>query len=455
MGVEIINHSELCNHGNAMLREDALLLLAKGIEAVDPGIKTRELIKLENAVLTVKGKSYRLDRIGKIYFVGTGKGSFPIAAELENILGDYLVKGILAVKKGEKRRLRKISIRESGHPVPDENSIKSAVEIVSLLNEVREGDIVFAAITGGATSMTVLPPEGISLNDIRLINEMLLKSGAVISEMNTVRRHLCQLKGGKLVSLAQPAEIITLTLDTVSDDIMPWPDMCKPDPTTFKDAFNVLKKYGLTGKTPESILSYFRKGVKTGSGETLKNLDSMRHTLVSVGNPAAACNEMYRQAKKMKYHSYILGTHIEGESRDVGIFLSGITDEIIKNNRPFKTPCVIISGGETTVTINGGNGSGGPNMETVLSFAIQCKSLFPWCFAAVDSDGTDGPTRYAGAIADNYFYKELGKGMDPEKYLRNHDSGTLLKRTGNIIETGHTGTNVMNLRILIIGEPNK
>ncbi len=450
----IKNHSELCNHGNKQLREHALALIEKGIQAVDPGIKTKELIKIDNGILFVKNKKYKLDKINKIYFIGTGKGSFPIAKELEEILGTYLYKGILAVKKGEKRRLKKIEINESGHPIPDENSIKSAEKINALLRETKEGDIVFAAITGGATSMTVLPPDGITLGDIQAVNDILLKSGAVIGEMNTVRRHLCKLKGGKLVSLAQPAEIITLTLDTVGDDIMPWPDMCKPDPATFKDALNILKKYALIDKTPANVLRYFYQGAKTGEGETLKNLDFMRHTLISVGNPGIACEEMRKQAKEMGYHSYILGTHIEGESKDLGIILSGITEEIIKYNRPFKAPCVLISGGETTVTIHDIYGSGGPNMETVLSFVQQCRSTSPWCIAAVDSDGTDGPTEYAGAVADHFFKKELGNKLNLEKYLQDHNTEIILKKTGNIIKTGHTGTNVMNLRLIIVGELN-
>jgi glycerate-2-kinase len=301
--------------------------------------------------------------------------------------------------------------------------------------------------------MTVIPPEGISLEDLQATNELLLKSGGTIREMNTVRRHLCQLKGGKLVQYAQPAYVYTITLDTVDDDIMPWPDMSKPDPTTYQDAIDIVEFYNLADRIPQSVISYLYEGTKHEEWETVKSLTGMRHMLLSVGNPKTACEAAAQKAEHLGYPSHILATHLEGDSAEIGIFLAGITNEILKNNRPFCKPCALISGGETTVTINGEAGRGGPNMEMVLSFINYMNASQGWAAASIDTDGTDGPTQYAGAIADPLTKEEIyNTGFRMKERLKNHASEEVFLRTNNIIHTGHTGTNVMNLRVVLIGE---
>ena len=453
MGMAIKNSDALCSHGLTQMRADALTIVSSGLAATNPALKTCEAVSIHGNTLIVNKTEYDLGNIKNIYFVGTGKASFPIAETFEQVLGDKITEGILIVKKGEKRTLKNIQTYEAGHPIPDEHSIIGARKILEILNKAGKNDIVFAAITGGASAMTVLPPGDITLDDMQIINELLLKSGAAIAAINTVRRHLCLLKGGRLVSYAQPARIITITLETVDDSVMPWPDMSKIDRTTFADAIKILQYYDLVDKTPQRIMKYLCQGLEHPELETVKSFDGMNQTLISVGNPAIACQAASNMARDLGYNSYILSTNIEGESAEVGICFSGIAKEILKYDRPFQKPCAIITGGETTVTIGADCGSGGPNMELVLSFAGHMDTASPWVCIAIDTDGTDGPTEYAGAMADTSTGREIeAAGFSIKECLKNHASAEVFVKTDNIVYTGHTGTNVMNLRVILLKE---
>ncbi len=447
-----INAEDICSHGIEKKRKNLIDILSCGVDAVDPGIRTKSLVSIQSKSLYIGDSCHNLDEIENIYVVGSGKGSYPIVKELVEILGDRITDGVLAVKKGDDRTLERIKIYRTGHPIPDTDSITAAVKIMEVLQKAGEKDLVFAAITGGASAMTVIPPDGISLEDLQITNEVLLKSGATIREMNTVRRHLCKLKGGRLVKYAQPAHVYTITLDTVDEDIMPWPDMSKADPTTFKDAVEVLKTYDLADRIPRNVVQYLNEGTLHEEWETVKSLENMRQTILSVGNPKTACEAAAKKAEQLGYQAHILATHLEGESAEAGIFLAGISNEILKNNRPFCMPCALITGGETTVTINGESGRGGPNMELVLSYVNYMKAAHSWAIASIDTDGTDGPTQYAGAIADPLTKHEIeSEGFIIKDQLKKHATEEVFLKTKNIINTGHTGTNVMNLRVVLIG----
>ena len=449
--MNIKNAEKLYN--NSQGRKHLLDILSAGVDAAIPGEKTGRMVSIRGKTLTVKDERFPLEGIGRIYFVGTGKGSYPIALELERILGDHITEGVLAVKKGETRGLTYIRTVQAGHPIPDGGSVEVARQIAAILKKAGERDIVFAAITGGASAMTVLPPAGISLADLQQVNRLLLQSGGTIREMNTIRRHLCLLKGGKLLQLAQPAHVVTISLQTIDDSVMPWPDMSKADPTTFKDALDILRFYGLEAGTPPAVLDYLKAGMEHPERETLKTLDGIRRTMLYAGSPADACEAAAEKAKALGYSSHILATRIEGDASQLGVFLAGIANEIMAENRPFTRPCVLISGGETTVTIRGESGRGGPNMETVLGFLEYIAESPEWVFGAMDTDGTDGPTRYAGALADTAVKREVeSAGFSIRTQLQAHASEEALAAADALIETGHTGTNVMNLRVLLIGK---
>mgnify|MGYP000951928396 FL=1 len=444
------NFDTLVSHGQQTARRDALQIAEAGIRGADPGVGTYNQVKLEGELLYVGDKVFNLKEIEHIYVVGAGKGSYPIAEALEDILGDLITEGIVVVKKGETRRLKHIEIYEAGHPIPDEDSVAGARKILKVVEKAGEKDLVFAAITGGSSSLVTLPADGITLKEMQDLTDLLLKCGAVIREINIVRKHLCQMKGGRLVAYIQPAEAVTLTLDTAPEG-MPWPDMSLPDPSTFQDAIDVLDYYDLLEKVAPSIKNYIMEGRNRPELETVKTLEGMRTTIFSVGDPVGACEAAAKRATELGYNSVILSSTIEGEAKDVGICFAGIAKEIVNYKRPLSPPCALISGGETTVTIGEECGKGGPNQELVLAFAQKFKSSAEVVCVSVDTDGTDGPTEIAGGIVDSLTQERAEElGVDIDYAIKNHNSSPALTKLKDALVTGHTGTNVMNLRVLLI-----
>lgn len=335
--------------------------------------------------------------------------------------------------------------------MPDGDSIRGARAILELLSRVGEKDLVFLAVTGGASALMTLPPEGISLEDLRLTSDLLLKCGAAIPKINMVRRHLCLVKGGKLLAAAQPAMAVTLTLDTAPYDL-PWPDPCLPDPYTFQDALDVLAECDLLDRVPPAVRRYLEESVGMPERETIKSTEGMNTLLLSVGDPPAACEAAASRARELGFEPAILSTRLEGEAKDLGVFMAGMADEIVRRNRPFRAPCALISGGETTVTVGKDCGRGGPNQESVLGFAgafrIEGARV---AFASVDTDGTDGPTDIAGGIADGRSRRRAMEGnIRIGQALKSHSAADALEALGDAVFTGHTGTNVMNLRVLLV-----
>lgn len=444
------NYEALISKGQQKVRCDALEIVRAGIERAIPYQATKRLVHLTDKKLMVADQCFSLDQIGKIYIVGAGKGSFPIVQALEEILGSRIEKGVVIVKEGETRRLQYTETFESSHPIPDERSLVSARKIMDVLKLAQEGDLVFAAITGGSSALVNLPLGEITMDELKKMNTMLLRCGAPIGEINAVRKHICGIKGGRVVQMGQPACVITLTLDTAPPG-MPWPDMCLPDPTRFEDAVHVLKIYDLWEETPDSVKAYLLKGLEDESLETLKSLDGMKHMLYSVADPRSCCMAAADRAEEMGYHSYILGTALEGEARDMGIFLAGIAKEVVRFGRPFERPCALITGGETTVTIVDTPGAGGPNQETSLGFAEKAPPDCEVACVSIDTDGTDGPCTIAGGISDGVTMARAAQmGLDVKNALKHHNSSEVLLALGDDIVTGHTGTNVMNLRVVVI-----
>ena len=444
------NFPELIAHGQSSVRRDALQVIDDGIRGAAPDLGTRALVKLRGDSLHVGESVFDLKAIDHIYVVGAGKGSFPIAAALEDLLGSRITDGVVVVKEGERRRLKRVNIMEAGHPIPNEASVTGAAKVFDMARRAGEKDLVFAAVTGGSSALVTLPREGIRLGDIQKLNDILLKCGASIKDINTVRRHLCLLKGGGLVACIQPAQAVTLTLDT-SPEGMPWPDLCLADPSTFQDAIDVLRLFDIWDLIPAAVRSYLQEGTKHPEWETVKSLTGMKASLHTVGSPVSACEAASATARKLGYRSVILSSNLEGESIDVGICLAGIAKEIIQYDRPFPKPCALISAGETTVTIRENHGSGGPNQELALAFASKLGKKTNVCCLSIDTDGTDGPTEIAGGISDGETMERAEAiGLNVADHLRRHDSAGALTRLGDTVITGHTGTNVMNLRVVII-----
>jgi len=451
----IRNYEQLISHGELAARKVVLDCLNRALEAADTYAGTRRVVRLEKDRLYVGHKTFHLGRIKNIYVVGAGKGSFPIARALDEILGERITAGLVLVKKSGPEILKYVKVLESGHPVPNEASLAGGLEIQKIASRMQKGDVVFVCMTGGCSALMVLPVEGINLEDKIQVNKLLLKTGAPVGEMNAVRKHLSKVKGGGLMRMLHPATIITLTQDT-APEFLPWPDPCLPDPSTFSDAIKVLKDYEIWDQTPERVKSHLFRGLSDRNLETIKSLEGIENYMFDTANPRDACLAAVNYARTLGYNAQVLSTKIEGESKHVGTVLAGIAKEIQLYGRPFEPPCLLASGGETTVSIEGPAGEGGPNQELVLGFARAIATYKGVSLVSIDSEGTDGPTQVAGGIADGQTV-ERAKALNIDLFdvLKRHDSSTAFGALGDQVITGETGTNVINLRMMFIGSTAK
>ncbi|MCW4038518.1 MAG: glycerate kinase [Candidatus Bathyarchaeota archaeon] len=450
----IKNRGELLAHGLKEGRRVALDVIEHALMSVDPYQATKRVVQRQNNRLFIGSQHYNLKDVRNLYVIGAGKASFPIAKALEDVLGDRIARGVVIVKRGQGGRLKRIKKVEAGHPLPDEDGLRGAEEVMEIADEAGSGDLVFAAITGGSSALMPLPAENITLEEAREVNELLLHSGAVIQEINAVRKHISRIKGGRLALHIHPAEIINLT---VSDVIGDWNMLdyitgnTVPDSSTFQDAINSLKKYRLLEKMPESVRSHLQNAHP--ETETPKHFREENVYTVILATNEDACLAAAERAEALGFNAMILSTRIEGESREAGIVHAGIARELEVNDRPLRTPCVLISGGETTVTIEGDHGEGGPNQEFVLGFATKIGGSKRIIGVSMDTDGTDGPTDVAGGVVDGLTLERAEAGdINIHESLMRHNAYSVLKSLGDTIYTGSTGTNVMNLRLIIVLE---
>jgi glycerate 2-kinase len=452
----IRNIGELLSHGDKKGREIVLDIIEHAMKSVDPYEAVKKMVCLkDDKYLVVGDLHYNLTETTRIFVVGAGKGSFEIAKALDEILGNRIAMGCIIEKRGEHRRLEHIKVIEAGHPVPDEIGLEGTKEILEIVNEAKKGDIVFVCITGGASALMPLPAEQISLEDTKKVTDLLLKCGATINEINAVRKHISAIMGGRLALLIYPAEIINLiVIDEVAG--LAWGPTV-PDTTTFNDAVSVLNKYWLWKKVPMSARKALKAGMKDSSLETPKKKDFegiRAHTFI-LGDNEKACEAAKKRASELGLQSMILSTVIEGESREVGIVLASIAKETEKSGRLLKSPCILIAGGETTVTINEEGGEGGPSQELVISFGLKISGDKKITIAAIDTDGTDGPTEVAGGLSDGYMLGRANDiGIDVSKTLTKHRSSIVLRELKDAIITGPTGTNVMDLIVIYISDKN-
>jgi len=448
----IKNREKLTSHGYKKGREAAIDIIEYTLHAIDPYIATKNLVKLCGETLTVGPLNFNLSQRGNIYVLGAGKATFPIAKALEEILGGKIAKGLIIVKKGQDGTLKKIKIREASHPLPGKEGFNAAKEIMKIAKQTQKKDIVFCTITGGSSALAPLPVSSISLKEKKQINELLLTSGATIREINTVRKHLSNIKGGKLALSIFPAEIINLTVSDVTGDPLDYiTGPTVPDTSNFSEAISVLKKYNLWDKLPKSVINYLQNA--TPELETPKNFgkfSSLVHSFILIKS-GVVCESAAEKAKELGFTPMILTTMLEGESKEVGIVLTGIAKEIIHHNRPLIPPCALIAGGETTVKINNEHGKGGPNQEFALSAALQLSSYTNVTVAAIDTDGTDGPTNIAGGLVDNSTMERAKeKGFNIFECLVKHDTSRVLLSLDDAVITKATGTNANDFKILLV-----
>ncbi len=438
----------------ARLRIDAQEIFKTGLEAVNPANAINKYLCLKDHQLTVGDIKYDLTKFGNIYVIGAGKASAAMAQAVEKLLGEKLNSGLINTKYDHGLPLRKIQLTESGHPVPDEAGLRGAQKIVKLLEKTGEKDLVIFLISGGGSALLPYPAEGMSLEDKQKMTKTLLEVGANIHEINALRKHISLVKGGRLARFAFPSTLISLILsDVIGDDldsIASGPTV--PDPSTFGDCLQILDKYHIRDLVPPIVVEIMEKGARGEIEESPKPGDPVfeRTQNFIVGSNIQAVEAAKKKADKLGYNSLILSTFIEGETKDVARVHAAIAKEILASGHPVKIPACVISGGETTVTIHG-QGVGGRNQEFVLAAAIEIEGLKDVIVLSAGTDGTDGPTDAAGAIADGdtaLRAKEMG--MNPNHYLRDNDSYHFFQPLDDLIITGPTYTNVMDLRLILV-----
>ncbi len=402
---------------------------------------------------------YALKNFRKLLVVGFGKASYQMAVALEESIDTELISGGIVVtkyghsKKNHSSELKKIKVYEAAHPVPDEKGIMATEEIIKLLKSADKGTLVICLISGGGSALFVSPHEGITLQEKQLITDLLLKAGADITELNSLRKHLSKVKGGRLAEIAHPAEIISLMISDVIGDkldvIASGPTA--PDSSTYQDALDVVNNYGLAEKTPTSVMELFKRGVEGSVPDTPKKGNPVFENVQNliVGSNQIAIEAARKKASELGFETQVLSTEVEGDVEGVAKWLAGKTREELSVSQDGKKTC-LISGGEPTVIVKG-KGKGGRNTELALRFAMEIEGVEGVTMLSAGTDGTDGPTDAAGAVVDG---QTIGKakalGINPQEYLDNNDSYNFFKKINSLVITGPTGTNVMDVHIVLI-----
>ena len=436
------------------MRRDARTVFEAALKAVDPVEAILRHVRLEDDALQVGEHRFAFKDYDRILVVGAGKAGAPMARALEDLLGDNIADGVMVVKEGHGLPLEHIRIHEASHPVPDERGIKGAEEILSLVKAAGERDLVLCLISGGGSALLVAPAEGVTLEDKQAVTRLLLACGADIHEINTIRKHLSRAKGGGLARFAYPATVVSLILsDVIGDDlnvIASGPAV--PDTSTFEDTRRVLKKYDIWHRVPASVQSRIQRGLKGDIEDTPKVGDAVFQKCYTelVGTNIQALKAAGQQAEQLGYQTLILSSTVEGEAREVVKVLTAIAKEVRDSGNPLSAPACILCGGETTVTIRG-DGKGGRNQEFALAAALGLDGIENIVVLAGGTDGNDGPTDAAGAMADGRtLARAQAKGLDPLDYLRRNDSYHFFQALEDLVITGPTLTNVMDVYMVLV-----
>ncbi len=441
--------------GKEGLKQVARDIFSEGLRAADPLEAVHRHFRLKDHLLKIGEVDYFLNQFKNIWALGAGKASARMAQAVEETLGERVAGGLVIVKYGHGAPLKKISVREAGHPVPDAAGLTATAELFEFSKKIGKDDLVIVLISGGGSSLLVAPAEGISLSDKQAVTEAMLKSGMTIEEINAVRKHLSRVKAGRLAQLFFPATVISLVLSDVIGDqlevIASGPTIA--DPSTYGDAVSLLKSHQVWDAAPDPVRQVLERGVSGRLEETPKPGDQVftRVQNLIVGGNRSSLESCRYAGHKLGFNTLLLSSVVTGEARELGKFYGAILREIVKSGNPVKPPACIILGGEPTVTVQG-KGKGGRSQELALATALEIEGLKGALFLAAGTDGTDGPTEAAGAIADGEtIARAKSRNMDPQKFLAENDSYNFFSPLGDLIITGPTGTNVMDIHLLLVG----
>ncbi len=435
--------------------------LTQALLAADPRTILRNKVKVRNNELEIGTLSFKLSEFRRVLVIGGGKATAGMAQEIEQILDGWITGGSVNIPAYTKPwpKSKRINFNPASHPVPSEDGVRGVKNMLRLVGQTSEEDLVICLISGGGSALMPLPSTGLQLSDKQKTTSLLLKSGAKIDEINAVRKHLSDFKGGRLAEKLYPATVLSLVISDVVGDklesIASGPTV--PEDTTYADAYAILQERGLWRRVPSSVRNRIQKGREGKLSETPERSSRIfkRVHNILVGANIESCEAAAEVLEKGGYHSLILSTRLQGEAREVGKKLAGICISIRENRLPVAPPAAVVAGGETTVTVHG-KGRGGRNQELVLSAASSIRGIPGILVASIGTDGVDGPTDAAGAVADGTTVERgLKKGMDTDTFLRENDSYSLLNKLNDLIITGPTGTNVNDILIAIVGSADQ
>ncbi len=456
--IYIKNAEDLIDNGATRVDKDARRSLLMAFDKAIASVDSYKVVsnKLSNEEIFFGTSSIKVLSFNDLYVIGAGKAGSMMAKAVEDKLGGKVREGFVNVpaKTDKVARLSKIKLNPAGHPLPDEGSITGAKEILRIAKEASEGDLVLTLISGGGSALMEYPMKGITLEDLREMNRLLVLSGADIREINSVRKHVSMIKGGRLAEAAYPATVVSLIISDVIgdplDSIASGPTA--PDETTFEDAWDVLENYSLIDRMPKSVIRTIKDGLRGEIPETPKPGDEIFDRVINVvvANNKRAIQAAERTLTSMDYNTLSLGARVQGEAQHIGKFLAGLASSIARDAIPISPPAAVILGGETTVTVTG-QGIGGRNQELVLGAVRQLSGLEGVALGSIGTDGIDGVSDAAGAICDGHtLERALKEKLKPESFLRNNDSHTFFSWLGDTIITGPTLTNVMDVMGLVV-----
>jgi hydroxypyruvate reductase len=424
------------------------LIVETALNAVNPSDTVKQFLREKDGLVLVGSNEFTLGEEGRIYVVGAGKAGVLMAEAVEVVLGDHITDGVLAVPNLPKQALSKIRFIEAGHPLPSEGSLEAGVQIAALLAETREGDLVLVLISGGGSALLELPREGLQLSDLQQVNDLLLKSGATIHQVNKVRRQMSRIKGGGLAKMASPAQTAALILSDIVGDQL---EAIASGPTvssqsTAKDGWEVLEKFNLLSRVPSAVVEVLRRAMGEDEGDSESPFEALN---VIVGSNRIAAEAATNTANDLGFRTILMTTKLQGEARIIGHQIAHLVKALMISSRSDEPICLIF-GGETTVTVRG-DGIGGRNQEMALAMAVELDGEENIAVITLATDGIDGPTPSAGAIVTgDTIARSRAMGLDASSSLADNDSYTFFHKLGDELNMGLTGTNVNDLIIACV-----
>jgi hydroxypyruvate reductase len=437
------------------LRDAGLAIWEAGLKAGQVRPLLRQALRFDGTRLSVGPAALDLSAIGRLLVLGAGKAGGAMAQALEEILGDRIAQGLVVVNDGHTSSTRRIRLVEAGHPLPDARGLSAARELLGLAGEAGANDLVVTLISGGGSALTPAPVPPITLAEKRALTRQLLDAGATIGELNAVRKHCSRFKGGQLAKTAAPAPVLSLILSDVVGDhldvIASGPTA--PDETTYAQALAILGRFELQDRVPSSVRNHLENGARGEIPETPKATHPIFRRVVNhiIGNNVVVLNAAEVKARQLGFTPYLLTRSLQGEAREAARQFADLARQIRTSGRPVSAPACVIAGGETTVRVRGA-GKGGRCQEFCLAGALHLAGTRDVVLLAAGTDGSDGPTDAAGALADGLSVKrgeELG--LDPAARLEENDSYRFFAALGDLVTTGPTHTNLLDLSLLLVG----